>query len=42
LADSPEESRDAAKQAMDLALLAQNMLKGEDLSEFINRNFEKI
>lgn len=42
MADDPEGSKDRAKQAFDLALLAQNMLKGEDLSKFIQRNFEKI
>jgi molecular chaperone HtpG len=28
------------KHLLDLALLAQNMLKGKDLSEFIKRNME--
>jgi molecular chaperone HtpG len=31
-----------AKQAADLALLSQNMLKGEELSKFINRSLELI
>jgi molecular chaperone HtpG len=31
-----------AKQAIDLALLSQNMLKGEDLSKFIKRSLEVL
>lgn len=30
------------KQAVDLALLSQNLLKGKELTEFINRSFELI
>ena len=30
------------KQALDLAKLAQGLLKGEELTEFVKRNFEKI
>ena len=31
-----------AKQAFDLALLAQGLLKGKDLTEFVNRSYELI
>ncbi len=34
--------KDMAKQAADLALLSQNLLKGEDLSKFIKRSVELI
>ena len=34
--------KDIAKQAADLALLSQNMLKGEELTKFINRSLELI
>ncbi len=34
--------KDMAKQAADLALLSQNLLKGEDLSNFIKRSVELI
>jgi molecular chaperone HtpG len=34
--------KEIAKQAADLALLSQNMLKGEDLTKFINRSLELI
>jgi molecular chaperone HtpG len=31
-----------AKQALDLALLSHGMLKGKDLSDFVERSFELI
>jgi molecular chaperone HtpG len=34
--------KDMAKQATDLALLSQNLLKGEELSKFIKRSVELI
>ena len=34
--------KDIAKQAADLALLSQNMLKGEELTKFISRSLELI
>lgn len=39
-ADSEEEQLRLAKQAYDLALLSQNMLKGPDLTNFIKRSVE--
>ena len=35
-------SEEIAKQAADLALLSQNMLKGEELTKFIKRSIELI
>lgn len=37
-----EKKKSMAKQATDLALLAQNLLKGEELSKFIKRSVELI
>jgi molecular chaperone HtpG len=37
-----EKQKEMAKQAADLALLSQNLLKGEDLSNFIKRSVELI
>jgi len=34
--------QELSKQATDLALLAQNMLKGEELTAFIKRSLELI
>ena len=39
---SEKKQKDMAKQATDLALLSQNLLKGEDLSNFIKRSVELI
>jgi molecular chaperone HtpG len=38
----PEKQTALAKQAVDLALLSQNMLKGEELTAFIRRSVEMI
>ncbi|TXC81960.1 molecular chaperone HtpG [Luteibaculum oceani] len=40
--EKEEEQKDLAKQVVDLALLSQNLLKGEDLSKFIKRSVELI
>ena len=37
-----EERKEVAKQLYDLARLSRNLLKGKELSEFINRNFNNI
>jgi molecular chaperone HtpG len=37
-----DEGKAAAKQAIDLALLAKGLLKGEDLTTFIKRSFDQI
>lgn len=37
-----EKQKEIAKQAADLALLSQNMLKGEELTQFINRSISLI
>ena len=43
LAEKDEaKQKDMAKQATDLALLSQNLLKGEELSKFIKRSVELI
>ena len=43
LLDKPEEERKAViNQLYDLARLSKNLLKGKELSEFINRNFNTI
>jgi len=43
LEDKKEDSQQAkVKQMYDLALLAQSMLKGKDLSDFIKRSFSLI
>ena len=43
LPDKPEEERKAViNQLYDLARLSKNLLKGKELSEFINRNFNTI
>lgn len=39
---SEEDRQNLIKQAIDLALLSQGLLKGKNLTEFIKRNFEKI
>ncbi|WP_420317421.1 molecular chaperone HtpG [Ekhidna sp.] len=39
-ADSDESKQMLAKQAYDLALLAQGMLEGKDLTDFVNRSVE--
>jgi len=40
LAESAEKQTEYIKQLYDLALLSQNMLKGEALTKFVNRSFE--
>jgi molecular chaperone HtpG len=42
--DEKDETKkqDLLKQTTDLALLSQNMLKGEDLSKFIKRSLQLI
>ncbi len=42
LLEANESSKEKAKQAIDLALLAKGLLKGEDLTKFIKRSFESI
>lgn len=37
-----EERNDSIKQAMDLAKLSQGLLKGEELTAFVKRNFNKL
>jgi molecular chaperone HtpG len=37
-----DEGKATAKQAIDLALLAKGLLKGEDLTTFIKRSFDQI
>jgi molecular chaperone HtpG len=37
-----DKRKNITKQATDLALLSQNLLKGEELSRFINRSLELI
>ncbi|MEO9482657.1 MAG: molecular chaperone HtpG [Ekhidna sp.] len=39
-ADSDDEKQKLAKQVYDLALLAQGMLQGKDLTDFVNRSVE--
>jgi molecular chaperone HtpG len=41
LADAEQQAK-LAKQAYDLALLAQGMLKGADLTAFVNRSVETL
>jgi molecular chaperone HtpG len=41
-AEAEEEQAKLAKQAFDLALLAQGMLTGKDLTEFVKRSVELI
>ena len=38
----PEKQKNLARQATDLALLSQNLLKGEELTKFIRRSVELI
>ena len=38
----PEKQAGTIRQLFDLALLAQNMLKGKELAEFIKRSTEQI
>ena len=40
--ENDEDKQSKIKQALDLAKLAQGLLKGEDLTNFVNRNFETI
>ncbi|MDR3273488.1 MAG: molecular chaperone HtpG [Flavobacteriaceae bacterium] len=40
--ENPEEKSKIIKQALDLAKLSQNILKGKDLTDFIKRSFEMI
>ena len=42
LQKNEEEQQAITKQLVDLALLAQGMLKGEALDQFIQRNIEHI
>ncbi|MEZ4800797.1 MAG: molecular chaperone HtpG [Flavobacteriales bacterium] len=42
LTGAGEDSKAKAKQAIDLALLAKGLLKGEDLTKFIKRSFDTI
>jgi len=42
LLEANDSSKEKAKQAIDLALLAKGLLKGEDLTKFIKRSFESI
>jgi molecular chaperone HtpG len=42
LQKSDEDKQAVTKQLVDLALLAQGMLKGEALDQFIQRNIEHI
>ena len=37
-----KKQKQLAKQAVDLALLSHGMLKGKDLTEFVERSFELI
>ena len=40
--ENDDDKQSKIKQALDLAKLAQGLLKGEDLTNFVNRNFETI
>ena len=40
--DNTEAKEGMIKQATDLALLAQNMLDGEELTNFIQRNYAEL
>ncbi|SHE49597.1 molecular chaperone HtpG [Psychroflexus salarius] len=40
--EKDEDKQSKIKQALDLAKLAQGLLKGEDLTNFVNRSFETI
>jgi molecular chaperone HtpG len=41
--NSPEDTKkDLVKQALDLAKLSQGLLKGEELTAFVKRSFEKL
>jgi len=40
--ENDEDKQSKIKQALDLAKLAQGLLKGEDLTNFVNRSFETI
>ena len=42
LSSKKKDQEKFAKQALDLALLSQGMLKGNDLTEFVNRSFDLI
>jgi len=42
LEPNADKQKQLAKQATDLALLSQNLLKGEELTKFIKRSFELI
>jgi len=41
-AENEEDHTKLAKQAIDLAMLSQGMLKGKDLTEFVRRSVEMI
>lgn len=40
--DSPEEKESLIKYALDLAKLSQNLLKGKDLTDFIQRSYKQL
>lgn len=40
--ESEDEKKDLVKQALDLAKLSQNLLKGKELTDFIQRNFNQL
>ena len=42
LNEKGEERKAKAKQLTDLAMLSQGMLKGEELTNFVNRSIESI
>jgi molecular chaperone HtpG len=39
---NPERKKEIAKQTVDLAMLSQNLLKGEELTKFIRRSYEML
>lgn len=40
--ENEEAKTSLVKQALDLAKLSQGLLKGEELTSFVKRNFEKL
>jgi molecular chaperone HtpG len=42
LETNPEKKKEIAKQTVDLAMLSQNLLKGEELTKFIRRSYEML
>jgi len=42
LNSSEDAQKDLVKQALDLAKLSQGLLKGEELTSFVKRNFETL